>query len=179
MTKTTASPDLSEIHKRAVATREAAEKAAADLQAAEAAAAQAQAEANARAAQRAVEYRDRLTATYPKRRSDALDRQAKARAAFEDVIAGEVQGNPFAAYRELIKAEAAVWAIETELAEARYRTGAVYRDPTYLTMDFAADVRQIIDHLAATAQDEETEKLRTRRARFMAGDDDAIKDGAK
>lgn len=164
--------------KRAQEAEDAAKKAKAALREAEEAAERAKAEAAERGKVRAGQYLQMLQGEYQDRRKAAAERQAKARAVFEDIIAGEEPGNVFEAYHALIRCRAELWGIETEIAEARNRQGGVYREPRPISMSFVDDTNEIITHLISTAQDAELQRIRTRLRRFMAGDDGTIEGDA-
>ena len=123
------------------------------------------AEAEQNAALRA--YLDKLTREYPESRQEALTAQADARAALETAI--REGGDVFGTYRQWIAANIRRWELESALQQIRDFTGQPARETPQPTFNFAQDIAAIVDRQAMELQDEVIERIRTRRANFLAG----------
>jgi hypothetical protein len=114
-------------------------------------------------------YLQLLEAAYPKARLDALNAQVAARAALEDAISGETDDHVFRRYRAWVEASVATWATDEALQSQRSILGKPSRETTAPAFSFGNDIAAIVDHMSLTAQDEALERVRTRRASFLAG----------
>ena len=118
---------------------------------------------------RTVAYLDQLTTTYAADRDTLTTAVGEARQELEAAVAGDGDGNVFAAYLRWTRAIAGVHALEVELAETRNTLGQPARFPSDLYFSFAHDVGQIIDHVAMTAVDDAVNEARDRRIAFVSG----------
>ncbi len=118
---------------------------------------------------RTVAYLDQLTTTYAADRDTLTTAVGEARQELEAAVAGDDDGNVFAAYLAWTRAVAAVHALEVELAETRNTLGQPARFPSDLYFSWSHDIAGIVDGLALTAVDNAVNEARDRRAAFVSG----------
>ena len=154
---TKAEQDASDAASKAVA---AAEQAKAKADAARSKAEQERQDANHR-------YLDLLVAEYESARTVAVTNLGEARESL--TVAVKDGGDVFANYISYVKANVAVWQIESALAEQRSYLGKPTRETTPPSFSFVHDVAEIIDNVAYDAMDSAIQANRDRKANYLAG----------
>ncbi len=167
MSAATKTQTLAEITRAEAAAAEAAQKAQAASEAARERAdrARERAEAERDSANRA--YLALLTAEYRDRNAAALEELAETRAALEAAVASG--GNVFRAYSRWAKSRVLVWECDAEINQQRYFLGAAHRETPPPELHFTNDIGAILDHLSLELQDEALNRIRERKAEYLAG----------
>ncbi len=119
------------------------------------------------------DFLDVLTAEYSEARSAALTKQAEARRVFEKAVLGESGDDVYVAYRHLVAASLAAWAVEDAIASQRYLLGRATRESNPPTFNFSTDLASVLNHHALVVQQEVIEATRSRRAMFLGGKETA------
>jgi hypothetical protein len=84
-------------------------------------------------------------------------------------VAVKTAGDVFANYISYVKANVAVWQIESGLAEQRSYLGKPTRETTPPSFSFVHDIAAVIDNVSYDAMDSAIQANRDRKASYLAG----------